>query len=317
MSQLQVGEMPLSGECMHRKNRDAALRHATAFCRAAGLSVALLFSGASHSEQAPDTTIQWYVMDYPPAYIVTGPQAGTGYQDRILDYFAAQLPELRIERRPVALARLLSNVAHGPAACAGALGKTEERERSMVFSRPIIYSLPMRLVVNATDAARVEKLLDAKGQVPPEVIDPAGFKTAGLVQGRTYGSLLDSFLVGEREKGNISNAARAELVFRMLARGRVDYSFGYPDEAGYYARAELTAGDAAAFKTFPIAGLPVAMPSYYACTDDAAGRRMIEAINGVIDRFGAVPPWTAFYLDWIDGNARRDIEAVMQAAATR
>ncbi|MCJ9428445.1 transporter substrate-binding domain-containing protein [Kordiimonas marina] len=268
-------------------------------------------------DKAP-VAVQWYVMDYPPSYIVSGPEKGTGYQDKILDYFASKMPGFRIERHPAAIARLLSNLSNGVGVCSGSLGRTAEREKHMVFSDPILYSLPTRLVVTAAAAPKVRALLDANGKIQPEKLAKAGFVRAGVVKGRTYGPVVDAFLA--RHKDEVSSTGRTELVFRMLARGRVDYSFSYPDEAGYYARIHMAADDDSSFTTFPIAGLPDVMASYFACSKDAVGRKVIGAVNKVISEHRSrtvTTPWTHYYLSWIDKNARHDIELAQDHPAQR
>jgi len=288
--------------------RRLIMPRAKIFQAIASLAV-LIVGGPLRADDHAAIPVQWYLMDLPPSFIVSGPDKGTGYQDKTLDYFASKMPGFQIERHTAAIARLLSNLSTGVGVCSGSLGRTADREKHMIFSEPVLYSLPMRLVVPTAVAPKVQALLDAEGKIEPEKLAKAGFVHAGMVKGRTYGPVVDAFL--SRHEDEVSSTGRTELVFRMLARGRVDYSFAYPDEAGYYARIHMAADDDSSFTTFPIAGLPDVVSSYFACSNDAVGQKVIKAVNKIIreHRSPTVPtPWTQYYLSWIDKNARHDIE---------
>jgi len=265
----------------------------------------------------PQQTVQWHLFSFPPAFIASGPDAGHGYQDRILDYFEKRLPNFRIERRHSVLARALANIEHGGAACTGALARTPERERYMVFSEPVLHSLPLRLVVNEHRAEDVRKMLDRAGAAHLSDLGMLAELNGGAVQGRAYGPLIDSWIAGAKTSGGIHLTARPELAFFMLARGRIDYTFAYPDEVGYFMRRHKGKDMMDTLVTFPLAGVEQAVASHFACSNDQTGRAVIDTINGIIaaerGRPGGQAPWQKPYLDWIDANARADMLRLMGA----
>jgi uncharacterized protein (TIGR02285 family) len=265
----------------------------------------------------PPLVVQWHLFSFPPAFIASGPDAGHGYQDQILDYFERHLPGIRIERRHSVLARALANIEHGGAACTGALARTPEREKYMVFSEPVLVSLPLRLVVNEHRADEVRKMMDAAGGTYLSDLDMLAKLNGGAVQGRAYGPMIDAWIAGAKIRRGIHMTARPELAFLMLARGRIDYTFAYPDEVGYFMRRHKGKDMMDTLVTLPLAGVEQAVASHFACSKDAAGRAVIDAINGVIAReraaTGDQAPWQQPYLDWIDANAQADILRLMEA----
>ena len=256
--------------------------------------------------------VQWHLFSFPPSFIESGPYAGQGYQDRILDYFEQRLHGVHIERRHSVLARALANIEHGGAACTGALARTPEREKYMVFSKPVLFSLPLRLVVNAHQAEQVRKTLDKDGVAHLADLGMLATLNGAAVKGRTYGAAVDEWLQDVRASSRIHTTARPELAFLMLARGRIDYTFAYPDEVGYFMRLHKGKDMMDTLVTIPLADADRQPASHFACSNDAAGRAVIDAINRIIvEEAGPqsdAAPWQQPYLDWIDDGSRADMK---------
>ena len=103
----------------------------------------------------------------------------------------------------------------------------------------------------------------------------------------------------------------------MLANGRFDWTIDLPAHIAWWARGSAGAGSEApaetteaaqAFKyiTRPIAGEPDESISYIGCSNRDLGRRAIEAVDRIIDAAGPNPPWTEYYLKWLDDDAKAD-----------
>ncbi|WP_262691967.1 transporter substrate-binding domain-containing protein [Kordiimonas aestuarii] len=267
----------------------------------------------SDSTSRQPSTINWYTHSFPPAFIGSGPFEGQGYQDEILSYFENRLTGFTIKRHQTALARVIASVRYGTAACAGALGRTPERERFMIFSRPILTSLPIRLVVGESDMARIDPYLDERGQISLATLARIDGMQGSAVKDRTYGAVLDPFVRRARERGLLHTAARPELAFLMLARGRVSYTFAYPDEVGYFMRLHAGKDQMNSLVTLPIAEEAGLVTSYIGCSNDSAGRAVIKAVDDILTAHGyeKTPPWQVPYLRWIDAAARSDLSRFM------
>ncbi len=253
--------------------------------------------------------ITWYLFDYPPSYITKGPYEGQGYQDQILADIERSLPSFQIHRTATSVARVMANMEHAKGACAGALAKTPERMTHMVFSDPILVSMPIGLVIREDTKQTLAPFLDDKGQVMLPALVKAKGLSAGIVKGRVYGRALDNALAEEARSGNAVRAGQGHLVFRMLARGRIGYTFGYPDEVGFYVRMLEREGVEAKFAMLPVAGHSSNSHSHIGCTKDAAGKAFIAAANRVIAEQNTHARWQSYYLDWVDPSARTHIAA--------
>ncbi|WP_417455859.1 hypothetical protein [Kordiimonas sp.] len=257
--------------------------------------------------------VHWYSFNYPPAFIMDGPFKAQGYQDQILDYFEERLVDFRIRRHETALARVIANVRYGEAACASALAKTEDRARFMVFSEPILTSLPLRLVVNSTRSDELKQLVNEHGRIGlPQLAALEGLSGAA-VKDRSYGPHIDPWMHVAREKGDLHVAARSELAFLMLARGRVDYTFGYPDEVGYFMRLHEGKDMMDTLTTLPLEEETILVESYIGCSVDPVGQQVINAVNQIMqdkqhDNALLVQP----YLQWIDAAAQHDLQTALQ-----
>ncbi|WP_020398131.1 transporter substrate-binding domain-containing protein [Kordiimonas gwangyangensis] len=264
-----------------------------------------------------DLRVQWHLFSFPPAFIESGPLAGQGYQDQILDFFEHKLDGFQIERRHSVLARALANIEHGGAACTSALARTPEREAYMVFSNPILLSLPLRLVVNEHRAAEIQGQLDEAGQAHLSDLATLSHLKGVTVMSRAYGVAIDGWIEDAKAKGGMHTAARPELAFLMLARGRIDYTFAYPDEVGYFMRRHKGKDMMDSLVSIPLADADAAPASHFACSNDATGRAVIEAINHILTTekpaIGGLAPWQRPYFNWIDERAQADMVRLLHS----
>ncbi|WP_459874027.1 hypothetical protein, partial [Endothiovibrio diazotrophicus] len=88
----------------------------------------LLFTGPGAAASGAER-IDWLRFDYPPMYIVSGPQAGAGYMDNILQLLIDHLPEYEHAVRVANLSRILSELRQGNDVCIASLFVNEERQR--------------------------------------------------------------------------------------------------------------------------------------------------------------------------------------------
>lgn len=292
-------------------------RSAHAWIQKLAFALTALCSGTvfAHDSGSKSIDISWYLFDYPPSYITSGPYKEQGYQDLILADLEQSLPSMRIHRVATSVALVMANLEHEKGACAGALAKTPERMAHMVFSDPILVSMPIRLVVREDMMPTLLPFLDDKGQVMLPALTKAEGLRAGIVQGRVYGHALDDALAEEARSGNAVRAGQGHLVFRMLARGRIGYTFGYPDEVGFYVRMLEREGVEAKLATLPVVGYSANSHSHIGCTKDAAGEAFIAAVNHILAEQETHARWQSYYLDWVDPSARSDIAAAIAQKA--
>jgi uncharacterized protein (TIGR02285 family) len=186
--------------------------------------------------------------------------------------------------------------------------KTPARERDTVFSAPIYWSLPNRLIVSAARPAALDAHLNPIGEVDLPALLADRTYAGGLQFGRSYGAGIDQAL--ERAQQHPGESASLVSVrgpghFDMLASSRFDWTLGFPMEALWWARRQ-EGGDTLAYLTRPIAGSTDLIAGYFGCSGRPLGQSVIAAVNRLVASAGDDPPWLVYYLNWLDAGTRVD-----------
>ncbi len=282
----------------------------------AGLAGALLATGTLRPAEAEDKPhLTWVLAIAPPGHI-WGKSTLRGYADETLDWFIARLPEFEHEVVVADSLRLEAMLAERDGVCGAAMFSSPERLGYTVFSRPVYWSSSPILVADAARAAEIDSRLNARGEVDLAglLADPHLVGARSL--GRSYSRGIDRTLNAAGPSARLLPLVRAHEM-DMLANGRFDWTIDLPSHIAWWARgsagarnelpAETTTA-ARAFKyiTRPIAGEPAETISYIGCSNRALGRRAVEAVDRIIDAAGPNPPWTEYYLKWLDDDAKAD-----------
>lgn len=260
-----------------------------------------LLSGRSVADERPLVT--WYVLDFPPVYILDGPLKGQGIGDKSIAYYNERIPEFRYRRVLVGLERALAAIAELDGACMGGLTKTEEREKKLLFSQSNLLVPASGLVVLKTMAHRYQPFLNESGEVRLELLLADTDLVPGVSSGRDYGDNINAFI--SARKGDIFATPNLEMATLML-RGRFDYSFAVGYEPGYHFRL-ARAPDG--YLTFPVVGEVGLERAYVVCHDGPLGRQIIGRINEVAADPTARAALQYFLAEWLDDNARREFLA--------
>lgn len=248
-------------------------------------------------------------------------RAGSGIADETLDWFIARMPEFDHEMIVADSLRLENMLATRDGICAPALVKSPERLTFTVFSKPVYWSEPPRLVVNAAAAAEVDSHANARGEIElPALLDDPHL-SGGRLLGRSYSASIDRVLDAAKPTARIVPLTHAREL-DMLANSRFDWTIALPIHIAWWAQGfegpSDRAGDddtparttdaAISFKfvTRAIAGEPDELIGYMGCSNREIGRRAIAAIDRIIDAAGPNPPWTEFYLKWLDADSKAD-----------
>lgn len=271
------------------------------------LLVAALAStiGAARADDDARPPLTWVIAVPPPAHISNR----TGYIDETLDWFIARLPQFRHEVVIANSKRLQDMLASGDGVCGAAMLKTPARERDTVFSRPVYWSLPNRLIVSAEHPAALDAHLNNVGEADLPALLADRTYAGGLQFGRSYGAGIDQAL--ERAQQHPGESASLVSIrgpghFDMLAGGRFDWTLGYPMEALWWARRQDGGGDTPAYLTRPIAGSTDLIPGYIGCSNRPLGQNVVTAIDRLIAAAGEDPPWLGYYLNWLDAGTRAE-----------
>jgi polar amino acid transport system substrate-binding protein len=286
--------------------RVLVLLYSTAFC------------GTAAAADKPHLT--WIASASPPTHI-DDKRAGPGIADETLDWFIARLPEFDHEVIVADSLRLENMLATSDGICAAALVRSPERLAFTVFSKPVYWSEPPRLVANAAKAAEIDSHADVRGAIDlPALIDDPRL-SGGRLLGRSYSLGADRALNAAKPTARLLLLTHAREL-DMLANSRFDWTISLPIHIAWWAQGFDSPSDRAGdedtparttdaairfkFITRQIAGEPEELIGYMGCSNREIGRRAIAAVDRIIDDSGPNPPWTAFYLKWLDTDSKAD-----------
>lgn len=254
--------------------------------------IALVLSAAFSTMPATAEKITWLTYHIPPLMIEKGEKRGMGFVDKTLTYFKRRLPGFRHEIvENVNIVRTFDLMKTEDGICAPGILKSAEREKFVRYSKPAYFIMGNHLIVRRDKLAMLKpRLSDGVADFGRLVQDPG--LVGVFVAGRVYGSSVTRALAKIGETKHIVTALRAPSVFKQLKAGWVDYTVGYPTEVPFHLSAKtLASGD---FLYFPIQGMTEVTLGYFGCSDKPHGRKIIAAINRLIDNAGSKPEWVRY-----------------------
>lgn len=253
-------------------------------------------------------TITWLHPIYPPVFMPKGPDKGTGILEQALPMLQQALPEYRHEVMETNMKRLLKTIEAGRFVCSNLLLKTPEREKFIAFSKPYILTHAYRIIVRAEDWQKFGRMTNQEGALSlAQLLETEGLRL-GYSEGRSYSPPVNAVLKKQATKQNSyksTNSDLLEALLKMTARKRVDYTIGYPFEVTYLAR-QMNLKQA--FVSYAIAESADTYVAHVGCPNNAWGRKVIEAVNPVLERLRTDKKLYGAYMDWVDEPTGRQYE---------
>ena len=279
---------------------------------------------SAHSQEKE--TITWCVMDIPPSHILTGPNAGTGPADQLLQLMQDRLPQYdhQIEIIPN-LARLVKSLDHGTRVCSSVglhrpLGHPARDKRAQ--SMPTALFFTNHLVIRPGDrhlfgeTVSFEELLHNQALIfghfagcayPPQ-LEKILSAYLGVESYLAFSHLafspkeqMDVFL----SKPNIYARTGEDGVglLKMLLTGRIDYLVLFPFATAYIIEQGVD------IATVPIAELRDTPTNMFAflCSPTEEGRQVIEEINAILKTERDTPEYRAI-MEWFVEPKEREEE---------
>lgn len=226
-------------------------------------------------------TVRWMTVDFPPLFMVTGPEHGVG--DYAQGIAVARLGgyEHQLQAVPPNYQRIEQEMKTRGDVCFAGFLKTAARERFMVFSEPYLIMLPIQLFVPADhpQPPATDSAVDLAGLLA------AGTFRLGILGGRRYGASVDSVIDAYKDSPSIfrrySKDQLGGLVSMMAAHEHgLDGILAYPSEINYLQRQPKATP--LALRAYPLKGAPAFMYGYFACSSSDLGRAVIAGINQTI-----------------------------------
>ena len=246
----------------------------TALAISAGLSLSASVANAGE-------LVSWALPEEAPFFYQEG-NSFAGYGVEILNILHANTPNLQHELYSAGnYSRIVKEVAKGPRTCAFGLYKNPERVKIMHFSAvPTAYFYNIQLVMRRDTFDKLGK---------PENVSLAklitdGEHVLGISRGRTYAKELNAVLEANKDARNILAIAQGNVfssLAKMVQEGRMDFTFGYPEEYTYVA-ANYKGKTKLDLVTVPMTEITPLAYNYIACTKSPEGLAAITKLNAAV-----------------------------------
>ncbi len=272
------------------------------------LAIVLAAGGAWDSASAAEPEVTWYATDFPPLYIVSGPQRGEGYYDLVLKRHL--IPGLKgykhhyVDELPIQRVQMLLD--SDPASCQVGLFKTPERERKWAVSEAFLAPIPPGAFVRRSDSARLAGALDADGKLSLTKLLDGGKMTVGVRSGRSYGAAADALLKSYDGKPNLfrlTTPDASKSLFQMVSAERVDVVLGYPYEAAYHLAQDKPSANKG-LKFYLLGEQTDYVMVHVVCAKSPLGQEVIRKVDALLNQPGMREAILGHYETWLDEELR-------------
>jgi uncharacterized protein (TIGR02285 family) len=244
--------------------------------------------------------VDWYVTDFYPCHVLSGPQKEQGYCDKALSKLLKKIDSFEHNVALISGPKLNEKMMTGAPFCTLSLLETEERKKHLIYSDPVMAVLPNGLII-LRDDKRFEPYLDNKQRVVLSKLVTNEELVFGRVTARSYGSKIDQILDADYVKYP-SIMTGWDLPFVDLLRtGRIDYFISYP--------AAALGKEVAVYENEQIQFLSIYEDSQlyfpgFSCTKGELGERVIHQINQQMKILGR-DYFANDYELWLPGSVKK------------
>lgn len=270
-----------------------------------GLACSILFAW---TVQAADTVVKprihWVQLDFPPYYLKS---SNDGRDESVAALLESYLPQFEFRRLQVPASRLMKSLddAAGANVCVLSLYRTPEREQRLLFAKhPSTFGLPIELITRADVVPTLAEFRHGERYSLTELLHkfPASF---GITAARSFGASIDGLMSDRRITRLAGETALGSLV-GMVARGRLDYALGYPDEMVYLARNQHLTN----LVSLPLAETASFSLGFVGCNATPDNAAMLEALNQKWPEIYSNVNYLALIQRWLATDAKLRVERV-------
>jgi len=268
--------------------------YAAAFFIAIIMAPAMLSAGES---------ITWVEADFPPVWILKGPDKGNGILDGLISIYEKNLPDYEHHHVTANITRILSMMKEGQNVCHAGILKSPDRENFVYFSIPNCITNLHGIVVKKS---RINALFGNNKSVSLESLLKNTNLKPGVSKSNSYGATIDKLLEKYKEKSAIlfrSGQDNHMGLLRMLKEERIDYMIGYPWEITYI-ESRMDLHDEIAVVDIEELDGQQWIVSYVGCTKNEWGRQVIEKLDAVLTRVRASDEYLFHALKWLPDGVR-------------
>jgi uncharacterized protein (TIGR02285 family) len=265
----------------------------------AALLVFVLPASLVHADNRQ--VVLWHITDFPPTYIIAGPNQGKGMGDRRIQILGKRMSQFRHEVVVTTPKQLVEALRAEPHACNAGMLKTPERESLLEFSAvPYADALPNGIITTRKRLALFQPFINEFGDLRLGDFLSSGKWRLGIVAGRSFGAGIDAALKKHADKMSVvlSEDHLATRLTILATQNQFEAVIGLPTELSYLTR-ELGLNERD-FVFLPVAEQQSLVPSYIACSKSAFGIHAIATINRLLADSEVQSQIMAAYIAWLD-----------------
>lgn len=271
------------------------------------LAAAALLLGARAEAEAPE--VLWYVADFPPSSIQSGPLKGQGYLDRIVEQVLwPALPGFRHRWVVAPPSRFSEDAKRNGNVCNPSMVKTPERAATYHVSHAVFRFPPSGVALRTGEQAQVDAFVMPSGELNLEKLLGESTLSLGAIGTRRYGAAVDHAIAQHPDRLLVLSTTQANLtLLRMLAMHRsVDLALSYGFEIPYLVSQypEL----AGQLVWMPVRGQPHSLTNHVACAKSDIGQQVVRELNRHLRSGASRDRAQALFEDWLDPRGRRTME---------
>lgn len=265
---------------------------------------------AQPAEPKPEVT--WFIGDWPPVYILAKGQTpesvadlGDGQIDRVLAELIPRMPEFNHRFEQLNSRRLWRDIAAGRTLCTASAFRSPER-LAVSYMSPAMMVAPLALVVRAD---RAESLASGSATVSLQALLRRPDFQGLLEVDRSYGPTLDALLAaGPPQKRE--SVSRLGQTTELVAAGRADFTLDFAHTVEYLRRGGSLRTPLTVLNIQETGDWSV---GYVACTRNAWGAQVMQAVDRAIRQAAATRSYREAYSRWLPEALRKSSHALLEA----
>lgn len=253
----------------------------------------LLYSPLSVAQKE---TIYWHTFHRPPSSIKTGDMVGKSFLDRVTYQLIKAMPNYSHFEPMSSPKRTESAMRDGKKVCHPVYLKNKERSKFAYFSKPSVVAPSIRLVgLSVPDGLETEK-------VRLEELDKDS--TFVFHRGRAHNETIDGFIKNlPDERKMVLSTNKTKELFKLVALGKIDYTFSYPIEVNYFNQQH----SAQNLTSWQVKDVQQYVVGYVACSKSPWGKDVIEQVNLALAKLaGSKSYWHAMTSWWPEEVERQE-----------
>jgi len=244
--------------------------------------------------------IIWKHFILPPVNIIEGEYAGNGYAQKMVGDFAKHMPQYNHVLEYGSFSKVFSDLQSRSGLCTSGVKKTKEREKFLIYSKPVYAYIQARLAVRSDASELVDGFVDENDQVDLDALWRESDVNFAFVPGRRHGSVIDDFISSYRDYSP-DRFWIHDSPLRLLEGQRVHAAFLTPSESQYEI---LENNFILSLKFYDIKGsVPLAL-AHIACVRSEWGANVIRQIDRILDTTDIREKGIDYFSEWLSDDIR-------------